>query len=296
MSRLRLLSLCLAASVVTLVAWGGDGKPEVRAEGYEPFIDTDGDLLPDALEWVALTNPHEVDTNFNGADDFLEVVEHRLPLSVNVPRPVDHAMRALVYGSTTPEGPREMYLALLLRFVGANIGAVQVLEPFIEVQEKLVPLTQLIGSTRSHLSTKLDGKGGLYVMFAMRLSSVYELRSLLPCTIGVRAVVDGRRYLTGSYLLESDLAETALVPVGAGNFALQPANAQDSFANPFWKRNKVCIMTLDVIGSSGNGNLCEVRTADCTVANGLVCGSTCTSAVGLMIFVPEGLSTITGGG
>ena len=296
MSRLRVLSLCLVAAVVTMVASGGVGKSEVQAEGYDPFADADGDLLPDAVEWVALTNPHEPDTNWNGTDDFLEVVEHRLPLSRNVPRPVDHAMRALVYSTTTPEGSREMYLALLLRFVNASIGTVQVLEPFIEVQEMMVPLTQLIGSTRSQLTTKLDGKGGLYVMFAMRLSSVYELRALLPCTIGVRAVVDGRRYLTGSYLLESDLAETALVPIGAGNFALQPANAQDSFANPFWKRNKVCIMTLDVVGSSGNGNLCEVRTADCTVANGLVCGSTCSSAVGLMIFVPEGLSTITGGG
>jgi hypothetical protein len=297
MSTQRISGLFALVLAMAYAAWTGgataDG-PKAWAESYDPFFDGDGDQLPDALEWVTMTDPLRSDTDGNSVDDFLEVVQHRLPLDPWRQKPVDHEMRVLLFGTTDPFGRADIWLTMMFRFASNGLSRLQSLQPFVDLRGLRMPLDQVFSSTPMVLNAKVTANEGTYVFYCARLCARSELESILPATIGVTAFVDGRRLVSGSYILSVDSTPTALLPVGAGRFAFQPIDMSDAFNNQFWKQNKVCVLALDVLGTSGGGHLCEVRSAECAVANRLVCATNCTTCVGLLIFVPDGLTIITG--
>ena len=63
-------------------------------------IDTDGDFLPDVVEWVVLTDSTNPDTDGDNTPDFVEVVEGGNPRFETPPMPADQQMRLVVTGPT----------------------------------------------------------------------------------------------------------------------------------------------------------------------------------------------------
>jgi hypothetical protein len=57
----------------------------------------------------------------------------------------------------------------------------------------------------------------------------------------------------------------------------------------------VCEMGLSPVGSAPGGNLCEIEWADCRAAPGLRCSTSCSQKAGGVMFIPDGLATVTGG-
>jgi hypothetical protein len=270
--------------------------PILRAAELDAFTDSDGDLLPDCLEWVTLTSPSESDSDSNGTDDFLQTVQHIAPMSGKI-RPVQDEVRVLV--SSFKEGDeQEVYLHMLFRFVGNQIGNVQSLVPFIAIGSNapaLVPIDQLIGSGPVCVRSRYEESTGTCLIVSARIAKASELSWVLPCTVCAEAIIDGRRYTSGTYVSSSDGSQVALVPVSSQAFVAQTLQGGEGQTGPFWNSNSVCSMKLDVVGAGLAGMLCEVSSADCEVANGLKCTPSCRANVGRMVFVPDGLGTLTGG-
>ena len=287
------LSLASAAGVAALVM---RAPPILRAADIDAFTDSDGDLLPDSLEWLTLTNPNETDSDSNGTDDFLQTVQHIAPMSGKL-RPVQDEVRVLV--SSFKNGDvDEVYLHMLFRFVGNQIGNFQSLVPFLAIGSSspaVVPIDQLIGTGPICVRSKYDASTGTYLIVSARIARANDLAWVLPCTIGAEAIIDGRRYTSGTYVSSADGSQVALVPVSSQSFVAQPLQGGEGQTSPLWNTNSVCSMKLDIIGAGMAGMLCEVSSADCEIANGLKCAPSCRANVGRMVFVPDGLGTLTGG-
>lgn len=292
-----LTTATIAGAVVSAlcVGSGSHGVQKLAAEEADPLADTDGDLLPDSLEWVTLTDPGCADTDRDGVDDFLQTVQHRGPGST-VPRPVQDEVRVLV--SSAKNGQEtDFYVHMLFRFVGNRIGNVQQMTPFITVgttNPVSVPIMALIGSGRLVVRSNYTPATGTYIAISARIARSGEIAALLPATIGASATIDGRDYTSGSYVAIADNQLVAFVPV-EGSFLAQPINGGEGANNPYWNSNSVCMLKMNVVGSGLAGSLCEVNAAECEVANGLRCAPSCRGSVGKLVFVPDGLGTLTGG-
>ena len=67
------LSLLSVAATIALALDGRDGR--VHAADPGPLADTDGDFLPDCVEWAVLTSATNPDTDGDLTGDFVEVVQ-----------------------------------------------------------------------------------------------------------------------------------------------------------------------------------------------------------------------------
>jgi hypothetical protein len=292
--------LCLSIALGAAVCWSVKSERVVRASaGVDPFLDTDGDLLPDSLEWVAFSDPTKPDTDTDTRDDFLEVVQHTAPFAPTLARPFDNEMRLLLSsgsGGAVVDGDSGIWLHCLFRFA-TGAPTVDWFLPSIHTNGAAVPIGQLFGRTPFRLASRPAAGGGSYAVLTLLLASAREFEALLPCTVSARASVGGRLFATGSYVLNVGGFTTALMPTGldaSRSFLLQSLTSGSS-SNSFFSRNKICEMELAVIGSTGGGHICEVERAGCEPANGLRCNVSCDQAAGAMIFVPDGLGTISGG-
>jgi hypothetical protein len=293
MTRLALsLSLASAAGVGALVF---GTPPLLRAAECDAFTDSDNDLLPDSLEWVTLTSPTDSDSDSNGTADFVQTVQHIAPMS-GKSRPMQDEVRILVSSFRNGDAD-EVYLHMLFRFVGNQIGNVQSLVPFLAIGSNdpvVVPIGQLIGTGPVCVRSRFEEPLGTCLIISARIAAASELSWVLPCTVGAEAVIDGRRYTSGTYVSNTDGSQVALVPISTQSFIAQPLQGEGT-TTPFWNSNSVCAMKLDVVGAGLAGMLCEVSSADCEIANGLKCAPSCRANVGRMVFVPDGLGTLTGG-
>jgi hypothetical protein len=254
--------------------------------------DSDGDLLADDLEWVLLSDPSKCDTDDDGVDDFLAAAQHLTPGGQAVAD--DHEMRIAVSCRPDASGRDAVWLNVLLRFVGGSF-AVDYFEPYLDYWGYGVPLTQLLGNTQSYVKLRNSTRCGLYALFSVRLGSVDEFRRFLPCTIGARAILGGRFVASGILVQRTTDVITVMAPVGGADVVCQTLSPGDG-GNPFWTSGRVCWMTLAVIASTGYGHLCEVARAQCERSGTLRCPPNCQTATGGMMFVPDGIQTITGGG
>ncbi len=268
------------------------------ASGADPFRDTDGDLVPDMLEWVVFSDPTRADSDGDGQDDFLEITQHTAPFAFTAAKPFDHEMRLLVSEFNGAEdGQGEIWLHCLFRFA-SGMPSIDWFLPQIHTTGVSVPIGELFGQTPFRITMLPANGGGSYAVLTMLLARTSEFAHLLPCTVSARASVGGRVFVTGSYVMSVGGSATALMPAGldsiSDRFMLQTLSDSSS-SSSFFRRNKVCEMELAVIGSTPGGHICEVNRAACEPANGLKCNVSCDQSAGAMIFVPDGLTTITGG-
>ena len=71
----------------SIAATGGSGQSVAE-------IDTDGDFLPDVVEWVVLTDSTNPDTDGDHIPDFVEVIEGGNPRFETAPLPADVLRKA----------------------------------------------------------------------------------------------------------------------------------------------------------------------------------------------------------
>jgi hypothetical protein len=276
--------------------WSFTAGLSLRAADPVPFVDSDGDLLPDRVERALLLDPLSTDTDGDGTDDFLHAVQGRMGL--NDPRTefgYDHEARLVVTTEPKAGGGESAWVNLLFRFAGSTVLDLQALEPFIDVGGSRLSLSRLLQASPSRIDLLPHPSEGLYVLCAFRLGSPESLQRLVPCTVGAQAVLGGRTISSGTFLTDADGTTASLVPVAPDSGviqALSPSGDED----PFWTSSRVCLLRLSVVTAMPNGMLCEVSNADCIPSGELACPPSCSASRGQVLFVPDGLSTITGGG
>jgi hypothetical protein len=283
---------------VATVAWQLVDRGPDRLALAEPsdvgLIDTDGDLVPDSVEWLMQTDDTTTDTHQDGVDDFLAILTHRNLLGKTSEPPVEHGMRVLVT-STTEGGDTNVWLHLMVRFIDTKNSGEIYIAPYIDVRGQKASLVPAIGYGNVSVASKRNANS-MYFFISCKLVNEASLTWLLPCTLGAEGLFDRTYVNTGTYVVNSGDSPHAMLPSGKNTFVLQPINANVRFQdpNPFWKGGKVCVMKLSIVSASPNGHLCEVTSAKCEPAAGLRCASSCSSNVGQPVFVPGGLGTITG--
>jgi len=289
----------MVACCATVVVWqfastDDSDRLALAAGGPSALVDTDGDLVPDSVEWLMQTDPNEVDTHEDGVDDFLAILHYgNLLEEMEEPEP-ENCMRVVVT-SATEGGVKNVWLHMMMQFiVTPNSGEIHI-EPYIDVKGVKASLVPVLGHGSISLATKKTLEG-LYVRISCKLVDEVSLSWLLPCTLGVEGIFDRKHINTGTYLVNSGGLPHAMLPFDTNTFILQPINADARFQdpNPFWKGGRVCAMKLSIVSSSPNGHLCEVTSAECKPAAGLRCANSCAGNVGQPVFVPGGLGTLTG--
>lgn len=296
MSTSRCISLALAGLLVVLaIARSGSSAPTLRARPADPMADRDGDLLPDAVEWVLMLDPDRPDTDGDGVDDFLHAVQHRPPLVASSQHATDDEMRlAVTQGWSGTEAVLNLHL--LLRLVNSDLSAVTHFEPFLDHWGQRVPLAPLLAGAKVRMKHRVHPSEGLYVHLCAELGPVACFRNVLPCTLGAVATIGPRFVGTGTYLLGVENGLAAYLPIGGGEGVVQSL-AGTVVDDPFWTANRVCLLRLTVLGSGPGGTVCEVADADCVYRTGrLACPPTCVAAKGRIMLVPDGMGLVTGGG
>jgi hypothetical protein len=289
-------SILLAAALATVgLVFSSSETQRLRADVTSIDLDTDGDFLPDCVEWVCLTSASSADTDLDGAGDFVEVVQKGRPRQANAALPADHEMRVVVTSNPTANG-NEVILHLLFRFMGgpellnqfdcyAELGAVPGLR---------IPLSTLSLQPVSVQQRVVPGEG-LWVRYSVSLVSEQVLRSVLPCSIGSSAMIGSRSVETTIPLFEQGGSTCSVVPFAPGLFAIQSVSAPVAGAVGAVPNNRVCVLQLQPIGGGSGGSAFLVSGAECQDCNDLVCGVECAASVGTVVVLPGGPGSITGG-
>jgi len=267
-------SILLATALAAVGLVFSSSEPQrLRADVTSIDLDTDGDFLPDCVEWVCLTSASSANTDLDGAGDFVEVVQKGRPRQANAALPADHEMRIVVTSNPTANG-NEVILHLLFRFMGgpellnqfdcyAELGAVPGLR---------IPLSTLSLQPVSVQQRVVPGEG-LWVRYSVSLVSEQVLRSVLPCSIGSSAVIGSRSVETTIPLFEQGGSTCSVVPFAPGLFAIQSVSAPVAGAVGAVPNNRVCVLQLQPIGG-GSGGSGERQAGGCRrVCGGRVEGS-----------------------
>jgi hypothetical protein len=292
----------LGSALIAHSQWEPRSELDARlsANPTDPFADTDGDLLPDSLEWVTLTDPARADSNRNGVSDFLDVVSYSLPQDQTPPPAngfADHGARVLVHTVRTPDGSEHAYVNVLLRFAGSAPAVVTSVEPFLESHGVKVPIANLLLSTsqiRSYI--RFEPGSGSMVLVSFHLCDANAVRNVLPCTIGAAVMIDGMSVLTGAHVVEMGNDLATVVAVDTDRFGFQTLTTPQDVSNPFWRGNHACLFRLVQVGQSRTQSLCEVVQAACDGIVTLYCDpQACRNKEGALVPLPIGLRLVRGG-
>jgi hypothetical protein len=270
-----------------------DTREEVRADPVTPLQDTDGDFLPDVVEWACLTNPQNPDTDADGFGDFVEVVQRGNPRRVGMPVPVDHELRIVVTATEGQGGVVETNLHLLFRFMGEP-SLLTSFRPWLQMAAfpgVEIPLGSLANGATA-IEQHTDPNEGLFVRILVPLASESVLRSVLPCTIGARATIGQRNISTAVPLFDVHGVTATLVQYDDYGYAVQSIGVAPTFQG---SSNRVCVVQLTRMGSGPRGTCYLITHAYCDDCNGLSCSLDCPDHVGWIIEVPGTAGGLTGG-
>lgn len=304
MRRTRPAAIGWIAAMVAIAALGG--APRLDASLPSTPGDADGDLVPDDLEWATLGDPARRDTDGDGLDDFTALVTYQYPSPLDPqgspgegsyapPTPTlpnEHTMRVLASLRQDANGASAVWVHLAFRFVGATIPPIQALDVWLNYGQLSWTLRDLLGKTGAEFQIEVR-QDGVYLLFSSRIALEQDFVAFTPSTIGATIALDGRLLTSGVLLTAHAGKLAAFTPIGADTGVLVPLDTA-VVDDPFWSSDRVCFMSLSVIASTGNGSLCEVTRAQCRRSENLRCPPTCLSAAGQVLFVPDGIATLTG--
>lgn len=295
----------VVTSVVTLLAlspWLD--APVADATQGEAFPDSDGDFLPDILEFSTLSDPLRSDTDGDGIDDFMATVRYlRSNPRAGDPEFRDHEMRILLSSESRSDGSRAVWMHFLFRFADGQIPTFERFQPFIDHRTWRLPLSQIFGYGQVHLKMRQDAVEGLLVHAAVEIGSEDDLRFIQPYeyTLGVDASIDGKRMTRGVFVQAVDELPgdpgvlSTMVPMADNKVALQVLNIGES-DNPFWSNERICVLTIETFASGSGGHTCQIVEASCEPLNAKVqCPPSCPQSSGGLVFFPNGFGTIAGG-
>jgi hypothetical protein len=275
----------------------------LAASFSEPLVDTDGDLLPDALEWTVLADPLREDSDRDGRDDFLEVVQHTSALQMTGTMPVDQEMRlALCSAVDKQSGLPHVWMHCLFRFASGQLDLrwfVPFISATVQGNPTVLPITELVGRAPMNVQMRSDPQQGLFVIVSMRLATVAEFSRILPCTVNARAAIGSRFVCSSAYAFEVNGVLNTLVSRGRDvpnqRLLVQTLAPHSGSRTSTSTPNRACEQTLVQTGMSTLGPVYEVITSECTMSEGLRCESVCPQLINTSVVVPDGLGALTGG-
>lgn len=306
----KFLATTFAAALATLAVIWQTPANSVTATGgtvCSALCDSDGDFLPDTVEWTLLTNANQADTDGDETPDFVEVVEGGLPRRENPALPLDQQMRVVITGPG--QGESFTWLHVFLRVVSlenAVLGSETGIEAFSVWLELpyfpgfRFPL-DVFGGAGTVFQVLPTAEHGVWMQLSVPLASESILMSLLPCTLYAESTIDGHQLRSGMKLIHTGSEISTLVPWETrGRYVLQAitSSAYAAVAAPpgtdTVETNQVCVLDLAEVGQGPGGTVYEVTAADCEDANELECSSSCSASVGWVLTIPGGASLIGG--
>jgi len=305
----RKFSLFLVATglATTFVAWSQPDQTVAATGGNDPSvaeIDTDGDFLPDVVEWVTLTNSQNPDTDGDSVPDFIEVIEGGHPRHESAPLPADQQMRLIITGPNPGTGDTLTWMHVFHRVMPTSMGpnpginAIQSFETWLERPEwpgVRFPLNSFAAGGLVYRE-RITPEDGIWVQLSVPLVDESILAEVLPCTIWAETTVEGKQLANGQKLIPVPAGTATLVPFGDGRYVIQTLSPTPSTTSSFVvETNRVCVLTLREDSTGPSGTTYLVTAADCEDANDLECDSTCSQSVGWTITIPGGTELLGGG-
>ena len=305
MHRKHIVPLIAAGFATSFVVWfvppksvaavGGNGAPSAAT------VDTDNDFLPDAVEWVVLTNSNNPDTDGDQIPDFVEVVEAGQPRHESWPLPRDHQVRLIVTGPSPASSDPRTWMHVFHRVMtpgmaqGEGASAIQSFETWLESPAwpgVRLPLNAFIGAGAVYRE-RITATEGVWVQLSIPLVSEAILAAVLPCTIWAETTVDGESLKSGTNLTNTPSGIASLVPYTSGRYVFQTLKPI-AVPLPFAGSNQVCVLELTEQTSGPAGTTYQVVDADCQDANELECSVSCPNSVGWTVTIPGGTELIGG--
>ena len=191
-------------------------------------LDEDDDFLPDAVEWVVLTNANNADTDGDQIPDFVEVVEAGLPRHESSPLPADHQMRLVITGPSPGSNDPRTWMHVFHRVmtsstsVGAGAAAIQSFDTWLEGPlwpGVRFPLNSLVAGGVVYRE-RVTPSDGVWVQFSVPMVSEAILAAVAPCTIWAETTVAGESLVSGMKLVNVAGSVASIVPYTPGLFVM----------------------------------------------------------------------------
>lgn len=299
--RPKFIVTLMAAGIATaFVAIGTSAKSlAATGDGSGAMQDTDGDFLPDVVEWVVLTNAQNADTDGDLTPDFVEVVEAGSPRHESMPLPPDQQMRLIITGpapgSADPRTWMHIFHRVMTSATGPGAGLSSIQSCNIWLEGPLWPGIQFplnsFASGEFVYRERMTPNDGVWVHVAVPLVSQALLTAVLPCTIWAETSIAGQALKSGQKLINAGGNIATLVPYTPGRFVLQTVSPSPT--SPFVSEtNRVCVLDMEEQSVGPAGTTYQVVDADCEDANELECSTSCQASIGWTITIPGGMELI----
>lgn len=291
----------MAAGIATAFVAISTPAKFVAATGDDSaaMLDSDDDFLPDAVEWVVLTNAQSGDTDGDLIPDFVEVIEAGSPRHQSVPLPPDQQMRLIITGpspaSADPRTWMHIFHRVMTSATGPSAGITSIQSCNIWLEGPLWPGIQFplnsFASGELIYRERITPHDGVWVHVAVPLVSQALLAAVLPCTIWAETLVAGQALKSGQNLINVGGDIATLVPYTHGRFVFQTVSPMPG--TPLVSEtNRVCVLELSEQSSGPAGTTYQVVDADCEDANELECSTSCQASIGWTITIPGGMELI----
>lgn len=304
MHRKHLVTLLATGFAAGVVAWLVPARSVAAGSpsGSVAEVDSDNDFLPDAVEWVLLTNSLKPDTDGDTISDFVEVVAAAHPRHASMPEPPDQQMRLVITGPSPATTDPRTWMHIFHRVMtsesgaGAGVMAIESFDTWLERPEWAglrIPLNMFAAGGIVY-KERVTATEGVWVQLSIPLVSEQILEAVLPCTIWAETTVAGRSLASGMKLIDVPDGIATFVPYDSSRFVMQTLTQTSGGMDGREESNRVCVIEMAEESSGPAGTTYIITAADCEDANELECSASCPDCVGWSVTIPGGTDLLGG--